>query len=361
MHAAYPIQEKIKLDCLRESLAHSECLASAAAGTTFIGCPTPLHYRQRLRLQVDDRGRLGFFRPRSHQLVAIDACLLAEPLLNTALTILLHNPDFQAWAPIIKEVELLYSSLEKDVNAVFHLQRPPRPKDRQRAALVTEGNNLFREVWLTAPGSQPQGPYRTVSSQTQGINFKITLPGQNDLLMGLTIGSFCQVNSAQNMVLIQKVLEWAALSGKERVLDLYCGLGNFSLPMARQAAMVVGLESRRSSIRSAQKNARHNNITNCRFIQGLIHEALPKLIADQERFDLIVIDPPRQGCKDIIHLLPALEAENMLYISCDPATMIRDMELMAAQGYKLRHINGIDMFPQTSHIEVIALLEKAPR
>jgi 23S rRNA (uracil1939-C5)-methyltransferase len=179
--------------------------------------------------------------------------------------------------------------------------------------------------------------------------------------MGLTVGGFCQVNTTQNIVLIQKALDWAALSGRERVLDLYCGLGNFSLPMARQAALITGVESRRSSIRSAQKNARHNNITNCHFIQGLINEALPELIANGECFDLIVIDPPRQGCKDIIHLLPALGAKKLLYISCDPATMIRDIELMTAQGYNLKRLDGIDMFPQTSHIEIIALLEQDSR
>ncbi len=361
MHASYPIQEAIKLACLREALAHSKCLTSTAVTPAFIGCPAPLHYRQRLRLQVDNRGQLGFFKPRSHQLIAIDSCLLAEPALNIILALLSHNSDFQSWAEIIKEVELLYSSLNKDVIAIFHLQRPPRPRDRQRAGLITEGNNLLREIWFTAPGIQLQGPYRATPNPPQGINFKIILPGQKDLIMGLTVDGFCQVNTAQNIVLIQKALDWAALKGRERVLDLYCGLGNFSLPMARHAALITGVESRRSSIRSAKKNARHNNISNCHFIQGLINEALPELIANGECFDLIVIDPPRQGCKEIIHLLPALGAKKILYISCDPATMIRDMELMAKHGYNLLRINGVDMFPQTSHIEVIALLEKSSR
>ena len=358
MHASYPMQEAIKLDCLRETLPHNQDLTAAAAAATFTGCSTPLHYRQRLRLQVDSHGRLGFFKPRSHQLVAIDSCLLADPALNTILAFLTHNPDFQAWSKIIKEVELLYSPLNKDVSAIFHLQRPPRPRDKQRAALVTGDNSLLRGIWFTAPGTQLQGPYHATPSQIQGINFKIILPGQKDLTMGLTVDGFCQVNTTQNIALIKKALDWAALSGSERVLDLYCGLGNFSLPMARQAALITGVESRRSSIRSAKENARHNNITNCHFIQGLINEALPKLIANGECFDLIVIDPPRQGCKDIIHLLPPLGAQTILYISCDPATMIRDIELMAAQGYNLRRIDGIDMFPQTSHIEAIALLKK---
>ncbi|MFW8600193.1 23S rRNA (uracil(1939)-C(5))-methyltransferase RlmD [Desulfobacterota bacterium M19] len=360
MHAAYHLQKKIKLDCLREALVHSKCSASAAETMTFTGCPVPLHYRQRLRLQVDDRGCLGFFKPRSHQLVTIESCLLAEPALNIILAFLSHTPAFQDWAEIIKEIELFYSPLDKDVIAVFHLQRPPRPRDRQRAALVTGGNNLLREIWFSAPGTQLHGPYSATQNQPQGINFKIVLPGQKDLIMGLTVGGFCQVNTEQNIALIQKALDRAELSGRERVLDLYCGLGNFSLPMARQAALVTGMESRRSSIRSAKKNARHNNITNCYFVQGLINEVLPELIASGECFDLIVIDPPRQGCKDIIHYLPALMAEKILYISCDPATMIRDMELMTAQGYNLRRVDGIDMFPQTSHIEVIALLEKVP-
>ncbi len=361
MHASYPMQEAIKLACLREALAHSKGLTSSAVAPAFIGCSAPLHYRQRLRLQVNDRGQLGFFKPRSHQLIAIDSCLLAEPALNTILTFLSHNSDFQSWAEIIKEVELLYSPVDKDVIAIFHLQRPPRPRDIQRASLITEDNNLLREIWFTAPGAQRQGPYRATPNQLQGINFKIILPDRKDLIMGLTVGGFCQVNTAQNILLIQKALDWAALKGKERILDLYCGLGNFSLPMARQAAFITGVESRRSSIRSAIKNAEHNSITNCHFIQGLIDKVLPVLIANKDCFDLIVIDPPRQGCKEIIHLLPALRAKKILYISCDPATMIRDMELMAKHGYNLLRINGIDMFPQTSHIEVIALLEKSCR
>ena len=164
------------------------------------------------------------------------------------------------------------------------------------------------------------------------------------------------VNYGQNRRLVETVRDWLELTGQERVLDLFCGNGNFSLPLAGEVASVVGLEIFESSIGDAVVNARHNGVTNASLMCVDAADEIKRLATAGEKFDIVLLDPPRAGAADLVGLLPALEPRHILYISCDPPTLARDIATLKKSGYDVVKSLPVDMFPQTYHTESITLL-----
>ncbi len=360
MYADYALQCRIKADCLREVLARTiKNYERYESPVDFMPAAKPLHYRQRIRLQADKQGRLGYFQARTHRQVNIPSCLLAEPALNEVMASLAAASEMMKWGGALAAVDLMFSPLDGQVVLIIHLKRRVRPTDRKAAGAMAGRVGRVKAIWLAADGAAMDGPYAGQgdwAADDLAIRFLLRSGDGQTLTMGLEAGGFCQVNLSQNDELIKRMLAWARVGANERVLDLYCGLGNLSLPMARYAGEVVGIDVQRATIRSAQYNASRNCINNCRFIRADVDEALRELLKEEACFDLIILDPPRQGCKNIISYLPQFGAGRLIYISCDPATLARDLNILAAGGYKLLKICGLDMFPQTSHLETIALL-----
>ncbi|HLB58205.1 MAG TPA: 23S rRNA (uracil(1939)-C(5))-methyltransferase RlmD, partial [Gammaproteobacteria bacterium] len=170
---------------------------------------------------------------------------------------------------------------------------------------------------------------------------------------------FIQVNNEINQQIIKRALSLLDIQSKETVLDLFCGLGNFTLPIARYAKHVTGIEGSKEMVARADENARLNHISNTTFYTANLMDP-PKAAAwIQQQYDKILLDPPRTGAKEIIAFFPLFNAKKIVYVSCNPATFARDAkELVSAQGYTLTDIGVADMFPQTSHIEVVALFQK---
>ena len=183
----------------------------------------------------------------------------------------------------------------------------------------------------------------------------------NDTLCGLTfrlsVPSFYQVNPDQTEVLYGKALELAGLTGRETVLDLYCGIGTISLMLARRAAMVWGAEVVPEAVDDAVANAARNGVPNARFLCGDAGEAARRLAAEGVRPEVICVDPPRKGlAEDVVDTVAAIGPERIVYVSCDPATLARDVKRFAQRGYSLRAAQPVDMFPRTQHVETAALL-----
>ncbi|MFR5169848.1 MAG: 23S rRNA (uracil(1939)-C(5))-methyltransferase RlmD, partial [Clostridium paraputrificum] len=171
--------------------------------------------------------------------------------------------------------------------------------------------------------------------------------------------SFFQVNPIQTEVLYNKTLEFANLSGEEVVFDAYCGTGTITLFLSQKAKKVYGVEIIEPAIVNAKENAKLNNVENAEFFVGKSEEIIPDLISNGIKADVIVVDPPRKGCD--IKLLEAIgktRPERVVYVSCDPSTLGRDLKILEEQGYKTIKVQPVDMFPQTSHIENVALLVK---
>ena len=182
--------------------------------------------------------------------------------------------------------------------------------------------------------------------------------GESDILkLSFSAGSFSQVNYRQNRALVRTALEWGNLAGGERVLDLCCGNGNFSLPFALRAGEVVGLETGEQSVADARRNAAELGIGNARFEEMDGAAGLRRAIADGERYELVILDPPRSGAVEMVGLLGEVGAKAILYVSCDPQTLGRDLARLQKAGYRVVKSRVVDMFPQTYHIESITLLE----
>ena len=186
----------------------------------------------------------------------------------------------------------------------------------------------------------------------------------SDTLCGLTfrlsVPSFYQVNPAQTEVLYGKALEFAGLTGAETVLDLYCGIGTISLVMARKAGMVWGAEVVPQAVDDAIANARRNHIENARFLCADAGEAARYLEGEGVRPDVVCVDPPRKGlAEDVVDTIADMGPERVVYVSCDPGTLGRDVKRFAGRGYTLKKAVAVDMFPRTAHVETVARLERS--
>lgn len=351
-HAEYGLQLELK-DAVLSDLLHRqspELMAEVETGRRpILAAPEEFGYRQRLRLAVQD-GRPGFRRSRSHEIVEIDSCMLAPPALNEVLAGL--RTHGRQLLEMCSEVELLADPHTHEVVILLHFQRPPRPGDRKAALKLVEtlpqvtrlffcGEN-FALQGASGEESRQLGYSYAPSSLTPALNFSFE------------IGGFCQVNLAQNQRLIETALEFASLQPEERVLDLFCGMGNFSLPMALQGAGILGIEGQGSAIRSAKRNTDAARVA-AEFRKTPVHTACAELSAAGDRFDLILIDPPREGAPDLAPILATL-APRLVYISCDPATLMRDLTALRSHGFHITAMQPVDMFPQTHHLEVVTLL-----
>jgi 23S rRNA (uracil1939-C5)-methyltransferase len=178
-----------------------------------------------------------------------------------------------------------------------------------------------------------------------------------DFSFDLSANSFFQTNSFQVEKLYNVVKDFADLKAEENVLDLYCGIGTISIFLSSQAKKVIGVESLSQSVEDAQKNALKNKVSNCEFVCGEAKKVLSELITRGEKFDLVIVDPPRAGLHpDVVEYLSDIKIEKLIYVSCNPATLARDLKLFSEKGYKIEQVQPVDMFPHTPHIETVVKL-----
>jgi 23S rRNA (uracil1939-C5)-methyltransferase len=171
--------------------------------------------------------------------------------------------------------------------------------------------------------------------------------------------AFFQVSGLAAGTLISLVEGAAQTTGRERVLDLYCGVGTFTVPLTPRASEVVGVEAHPAAAADAVHNLAQNGCAHARVLRAEVEEALPSL-AREGPWDLVVLDPPRQGCsRRLLELLPALDAGRIVYVSCDPSTLARDLGVLARAGFQCRSLQPVDLFPQTFHLETVATLERS--
>lgn len=366
-HADYPDQLEIKKAILLEILARANVLKSGEGQELFekpLASPRQFGYRQRIRLQVDPEGRLGYFRSGSSDVVQVSACLLAGREINSVLGQLAGEAKARKLLLNAAEVELHVSPAEGKVLLFVHFKRKPRPADCTLARELF-GDIPFLDAIFFDAGKAGSGPLLIKEVDTHDADRATTyllrffLPrahGGRPLTMTFELGGFCQVNTLQNEQVVARMAAWAEERDVRRVLDLHCGLGNFSLPIAGIAERLVGVDIQRAAIRSAERNAILNGLNNCSFLQGGAEEGARELVRQGERFDLVLLDPPRRGCAEVLPWLPGLGTRNILYLSCDPATMARDLHKLMEAGYGVDRMMLVDMFPQTHHIETLALL-----
>ena len=323
--------------------------------------PAPFNYRQRLRLQVDDQGKYGFFQPESHSIVPVTQCLLAKKQLNSVLKQLHALNSFHGLVKHSSAFELLYNPDKDRTILLLHFLRKPRPADSSVAADLKGRVNGLSAILMLVEGYGLYDPLeRAFAARPPLLSYTATIEAiKSKLIFTWEAGGFCQVNLEQNISLIKLVLDMITGGPHKTILDLYCGYGNFSLPASTFAEHVLGIDSQNSALRSGLKNASLNDIHNCRFEKKQVPAAVAAMVSADASFKTIILDPPRRGAPEVTALLPKLAADRIIYISCNPATLARDLIPLLAAGYHLSRLVPVDMFPQTHHLESVALLERS--
>jgi 23S rRNA (uracil1939-C5)-methyltransferase len=222
------------------------------------------------------------------------------------------------------------------------------------------------------PGEQLLTTLKSVSQQLElklviGLNDReirvdeglahYALP-QGDIELGFTATDFIQVNAEINRAMIDQALAWLDPQPEQRVLDLFCGLGNFTLPLAQKAAQVVGVEGSAEMVERARHNAAQAHLDNAHFYRADLSESFRHAPWFREGFDLILLDPPRTGAREAVQQLSHYGAAKVLYISCNPSALVADLPLLTAAGYRVTRFSIMDMFPHTAHVESMLLLER---
>ena len=339
---AYPAQLRLKQEILLDTLKRTGGM-SPMQPLSIIASPTTEHYRLRTQFNVrTEKGaqRIGFFRQGSYDLIEVEDAFLIHPLINRTLTAV---RDLVALLPPLTEIHINASPAGEVHLLVFGVEETLKPLD---AFLAKLQKAVPEVVGVT-------GFARKKKASSLGRHI-LTLDVEG-LTMHATEGNFFQVNWEQNRNMVRTVLDFAGLSGRETVLDLYCGIGNFSLPLAKQATRVVGIESGYAAIEDARKNAQLNNITNVEFIADDLQKGLKPLLERKLKADVIVLDPPRAGAtlKTLERIL-AFVPRKIVYVSCNPSTLARDLKFFHLFGFRLDRLQPVDMFPWTYHIECVA-------
>ena len=330
-----------------------------------LGAKNPLHYRNKSQYPVGADGSIGFFQARTHKVVPIRRCLIqTEAADRTA----------QAVGEWMRRYKISAYDETTGKGLVRHVCVRVNRKGESLCCVVVNGNKVPREPELAAyvTAAVPHTVGVLLNSNTRRGNVVLgdkyrTLFGRNylmDTLCGLefklSMPSFYQVNRDQAEVLYGKALKFAGLTGNETVLDLYCGIGTITLCLAKAAKRVIGAEIVPPAIRDAKENALRNHIENAEFFCGDAADIAAKLESDGLRPDVVTVDPPRKGlAPEVIASVAAMGPEKVVYVSCDPATLGRDVKRFAELGSLARRAVAVDLFPRTRHVETVCLMSRS--
>jgi 23S rRNA (uracil1939-C5)-methyltransferase len=307
-----------------------------------IASPLEYHYRRRIRLQCDPFKQLGFFRPSSHRLVEIASCHIAAPETER------HLAALRQWVGrLATPIQYLEIIAGDDPNQTIIVAGSAGAFIRDDEA-VARG---FIEQNAGIAGIIIRGrDWRRTWGQTA-----ISVRTENDICLKIDGDVFTQINADGNRRLVSELVSAGQFAAEERVLELYSGAGNFTLSIAKRVLEIVAVESSRASIENGKRSAQFNGIENIRWITGEAAPAVKRLQQRGERFTKIVLDPPRPGAPGIQADLAALGAETILYVSCNPTTLARDLSALSKNGYRLKWVQPVDLFPHTFHVETLAV------
>lgn len=332
-----------------------------------LGADTVDNYRNKSQFPISPDGRAGFYRARSHQVVpAVDCRLQAVQANAAAAAVEQYMRDFSVPA---------YDETSRR-GLLRHIYVRTNHLGQALVCLIVNGTKLPHEEELIRRirAACPDAAGVVLNTNTASTNVVLgdacrTLWGEDtllDMLCGLTfrlsVPSFYQVNRDQAERLYGKAVEFAALTGEETVLDLYCGAGTITLTMAKHAKRVIGAEIVPEAIENAKENARINDIPNAAFFLGDAGAVAQRLAKEHLRPDVVVVDPPRKGLgEEVIPAVAAMAPARVVYVSCDPGTLARDVKRFAEAGYKACRVVAADMFPRTRHVETVVLMSRVEK
>ena len=332
-----------------------------------IAAESDKRYRNKAQYPVSKDGKVGFYRARTHEVIACERCLLvkseadaaAEALRDYMRRCCVAGYDEKTGRGLVRHLYVRSNAAGESLVCVL-VNGNKLPQEETLVALLREACPKCRGIVLgtnTKKGNVILGDrYRTLWGEDR---LEDTLCGKR---FRLSVPSFYQVNRAQAERLYAKAIEFADLTGQETVLDLYCGAGTITLALSDHAKRVLGAEIVPEAIDDARENAVRNGVKNVEFFCGDASDVAKKLAQEHLRPDVITVDPPRKGlAADVVESIAAMQPERVVYVSCDSATMARDVKRFAELGYTATRAAAVDMFPRADHIEAVCRLERGER
>jgi 23S rRNA (uracil1939-C5)-methyltransferase len=353
-HVEHNAQVAVKQRVLEDSLAHIGKVKPEQMLPPLYGAPWG--YRKRARLSarfVQKKGRelVGFHEKHSSFVADLSSCKILPPHVSDLIVPLRELIGQLSIRERLPQIELAVGDAVTVL--VLRILDPLSANDEVLLKQFADQHQI--QFWLQTKGPETVVPFYPLDAP----ELYYTIPAF-DIIMPFSPIEFTQVNSDINQLLINKAIELLNLQPQDRVADLFCGIGNFSLPMARRASQVVGVEGSEAMVKRAAQNAVRNNLSDkTKFMVADLFKATEQSLAALGRFDKMLIDPPRDGAAEVVKSFGADAPRSIVYVSCNPSTLARDAAVLVREkGYALRAAGVINMFPHTAHVESIALFER---
>ena len=366
-HMSYQAQLDFKTKHVIETIKRIGKLEDIKIHET-IGMEKAMCYRNKAQFPVgmaDSVPAIGFYAGRSHEIIDNTACGIqhgTSDIVRELVREFIYKANIQPYnekngSGLLRHVVVRTGFKTGEVMVVLVINGRELPGKELLINMLTERVPGIKSIILNI---------NTKNTNVIMGEKNITIYGQDTITdfigkyrFNISPLSFYQVNPVQTEVLYNKALEYAQLTGEETVFDLYCGIGTISLFLSEKAKKVYGVEVVDAAIRDAGENARMNGVDNCEFIAGEAERVIPEMYEMGIRADVVVVDPPRKGCDEVLlKTLVEMEPKRIVYVSCNPSTLARDLNYLVANGFEAVEIQPVDMFPHTAHCEAVCLLTK---
>lgn len=336
-----------------------------------IGMQSPCRYRNKAQFPIQNINgstAIGFYKKKSHDVIPTDMCVIQHDINDKIIKII--KTYIQAYnvsiynetthTGVLRHLVTKVGFTTNEVMVVLVANGTNLPHLNELASVLKENIPGFKTLVLNVNKAKTNvilGKENKVIYGNGKINDYI-----GDLVFEISPLSFFQVNPVQTEVLYNKVLEYAELKENDTVFDIYCGIGSISLFLAQKATKVYGIEIVEDAIKDAKINAKLNNLNNVEFYVGKAEEVVPKMYSEGKTANVVVVDPPRKGCDEkVLDTIVSMKPDRVVYVSCNPSTLARDLAYLDERGYKCVEIQPVDMFPHTMHVECCVLMSRVEK
>lgn len=333
-----------------------------------VGMEEPCRYRNKAQFpiqKIDGMPAIGFYKKKSHDIIPTDKCIIQHDINDKIIKIVktyinaykVSIYDEKTHTGVLRHLVTKIGFTTNEVMVVLVANGKKLPYLSELASVLEDNIPGFKTLVVNVNREKTNvilGKENRVIYGEGKINDYI-----GDLVFEISPLSFFQVNPVQTEVLYNKALEYAQLKENDTVFDIYCGIGTISLFLAQKATKVYGIEIVEAAIEDAKVNAKLNNLNNVEFYAGKAEEVVPKMYKEGKTANVVVVDPPRKGCDDkVLDTIVSMAPDRVVYVSCNPSTLARDLAYLDERGYKCAEIQPVDMFPHTMHVECVARLVK---
>lgn len=367
-HMSYELQLDMKRNQVKNVMRKIAHLDHVPIHPT-IGLEDPWRYRNKVQIPVGEKnGELitGFYRMRSHDIIdEMERCIIQDEtndIIVDAVREIANDLGISAYDEdkdrgVLRHIMVRTGRTTKEIMVVLITRTDKLPHQEELIQRLTEAHPQIKSIVHNINRKRTNVIFGRKTKVIWGEEYIYDTIG--DIRFAISPRSFYQVNPEQTKVLYDKALEYAQIDENDVVIDAYCGIGTISLFLAQKAKKVYGIEIVPDAIEDAKMNAKINGITNAEFVVGEAEKVMPEWKNQGFTPDVIVVDPPRKGCEpEFLHAMIEMEPKRIVYVSCNPSTLARDLVILEEGGYETKEVQPVDMFSQTNHVECVALMSR---